>query len=240
MHLSHPLTRYALFEQVTEDILDLARAANHAHVPGMSFQGGSQRILVEMMTACHNDDPACLVGLQLANGLRDIAKGQLHLLAKCLRVGQVAPVIYNDDTKIERGCQPCKRLGYVTRTGDNQSQLWIKHLDEQLQRSATTTYSLVRVQMRVDEARMALAQRLQGILCHLGIYLCAGETPAADAIGTNQHLGPDPARSSTDGLDYRGYRNSLTALQTCLNLVVNTCGTHDSSPVFLALYSLIE
>src|SRR5258708_8788913 len=134
--------RYALFEQVTEDVLDLARAANHPHLPGMSFQGGSQRILIDMMTTCHDDDPACLVRLQLANGLRDIAKGQLHLFAECLRIGQVAPVIYDYDTKIERGCQPCKRLGHVPCTGDNQSPPCTNPSHEQPHTSPTPPYTL--------------------------------------------------------------------------------------------------
>src|SRR5258708_19880511 len=120
MHLGQPFMRYALFEQVTEDVLDLARAANHTHVPGMSFQGGSQRILIEMMTTCHDDDPACLVRLQLANGLRDIAKGQLHLFAECLRIGQVAPVIYDYDTKNEPGCHPLTPLRPLASTADHQ------------------------------------------------------------------------------------------------------------------------
>src|SRR6266699_6106754 len=62
MHLLQAFTRHPFAKQVTEDVLDLARAANHANIAGRGFEGGTQGILVEVMAACDDDDPAGLVG----------------------------------------------------------------------------------------------------------------------------------------------------------------------------------
>src|SRR6266699_3881843 len=157
MHLRQSFTRDALFEEVTKNIFDLARAANHAHVPCVGFECRLQRVLIEMVAACNNHNPAGLVGLQLANRLRDISKGQLHLIAKSLWIGQVTPVIYHHNAKVQLRHQPDKGLRHIASTGNNQPWFREQHLDEQLKSSPTTTYSLFGIQVYMSNVRTALA-----------------------------------------------------------------------------------
>ena len=107
--------REAFFEQVFEDVFDFAWAADHADVFGVRFKGCAEGVLIKVVPAGDDDDPGCFVWLQVANGLGDITKGQLHFVAKDKRVGEVAAIIYDDDAKIKLGCQARECLGDVTR-----------------------------------------------------------------------------------------------------------------------------
>src|SRR6266566_6343301 len=171
----------AIFEQVTEYLFDFAGAADHAYIAGMGFQSGSQGVLVKMMPARDDDYPAGLVRLEFAYSLRDIAKGQLYLLAKDLWVRQVTAIIYDDDTKIKGCCQTSQRLGDVARASNNEARLWIEDFNEQFEGRAAATDGLVSIQVDVNKVGVALAKRLHGFLRGLGIDLCAGETSTGGA-----------------------------------------------------------
>src|SRR5579859_2377093 len=101
MHLFDAFARDTLFEQIAEDVFNLAGAADHADVAGARFEGGAQGVFIKVMAARHNHNPACLVRLKLAYGLRDVAKGQLHLIAEDVGVGKVAPVVNHHNAKIQ-------------------------------------------------------------------------------------------------------------------------------------------
>src|SRR5436305_8576318 len=105
MDLRKPGTSETFFEQVFEDMLDFAGAADHANVSGVGFKGRAEGVLVQVVAAGDDDNPGCLVGFQFANGLGDVTKLQLHFIAKNDGVSQVAAIIYDDDTKIELRCQ---------------------------------------------------------------------------------------------------------------------------------------
>src|SRR5437588_12425597 len=105
MDLRKPGTSETFFEQVFEDMLDFAGAADHANVPGVGFKGRAEGVLVQVVAAGDDDDPGCLVGFQFADGLWNVTKFQLHFIAKNDGVGQVAAVIYDDDTEIKSRCQ---------------------------------------------------------------------------------------------------------------------------------------
>src|SRR5579859_4736592 len=77
MHLFDAFARDTLFEQIAENVFDLARTADHTHVASARFEGSAQSVFVKMMAACHNHNPACLVWLKLTYSLRDVTKGQL-------------------------------------------------------------------------------------------------------------------------------------------------------------------
>src|SRR5438067_4458383 len=110
-----------------------------------------------MVTACDDHNPTGLVGLQLANRLRDISKGQLDLIAKSLWISQITPVIYNHNAKVELRRQPGKGLRYIASAGDNQPWLRVQHLDEQLQSGPAATYGLVGIQVYMSNVRTAFA-----------------------------------------------------------------------------------
>src|SRR2546430_450454 len=108
MHLLQALSRDALLEQLSEDTLHLTGAANHPNIASVRLYSRTQCILIEMMTSRDNDDIARGVGFECTNSLRNITKGQLHLVSEHLRIRQIATIIDNDDAKIEIGCQPCQ------------------------------------------------------------------------------------------------------------------------------------
>src|SRR5437763_1247068 len=109
--------REAFFEQVFEDMFDFARAADHADVFGVRFKGCTKGVLIKVMPAGDDDDPGGFIWFQVANGLGDVAKGQLHFFTEDERVGEVAAISYDDDAKIKLSCQAGEGLGDVTRAG---------------------------------------------------------------------------------------------------------------------------
>src|SRR5712692_857772 len=155
MYLLQPLTRDALFEQVFKDMFDLIGAANHADITGVGFECGTQGVLVEMVPACDDDDPACLIRLQVANGLGNVTEAQLYFLAKDLRVSQVTAIIYHHYTKVKLGCQPRQGLGNVAGTCDDQPRFGAQHLNEHLKGRAATPYGLPLVGIQVEMANIA-------------------------------------------------------------------------------------
>src|SRR5712671_6242730 len=113
MYLLQTFTCYPFPQQVTEDILDLARAANHANIAGGGFECGTQGVLIKVMTTCDDDNPAGLVRFQLTNGLWNIAECNLYLIAEHVRISQVTSIIDDNNAVVELCYQACQRLSYV-------------------------------------------------------------------------------------------------------------------------------
>src|SRR5579884_458534 len=147
VNLRQPLAGNALVVEVAENLFNLAGAADHAHIVRVRLQRRLERVFVEVMAARDNDDPAGLVRHQGAQRLRNIAKGKLHVVAECLRVGEVAAIIDDHDAKIKLGGQSGQGLSNVARACDNQTRLRVQHLDKNLKRRAATADGEVAIQM---------------------------------------------------------------------------------------------
>src|SRR6266849_4521494 len=221
MHLFKPFARDAFFEQVAKDVFDFAWTADHAYVASARFQRGAQGVFVKVMAACHNHDPARLVRLKLAYGLGDIAKGQLHLLAEDVRVGQVTPVVDDHNTEIQVDCQSCQGLSHVTCAGDYQARLRMQRFDKDLERCAATAYRLIGVQVDMNQLGLTIAQGLHSSLSYLRIDFRPGKTPARAAVSAREHLGSDSAGRRANSLDDGGHCHALSALEGSLNFVIN-------------------
>src|SRR5258708_3756791 len=131
-------------------MFDLIGAANHTDIAGVGFECGTQSILVEMVSACDNNDPACLVRFEIANGLGDVTKGQLYFLVKDLRVSQVAAIIHHHNRKVKQICQSCQGLGNIASTGEDQAWLGAQHLNEYLKGCAAAPHGLALVGIQVE------------------------------------------------------------------------------------------
>src|SRR5579884_853314 len=237
VYLLKALARKSFSQQVAENVLDLAGTTDHADVASGGFQGGAQGIFIEVMAARDDDNPAGLVGFQFANSLGDIAEGELYLIAEHVRVGQVAPVIDDDDAVIKLGCQASQGLRDISCSGDDEARFGVQYFDEQFERGPATAHGLVRVKVNVSDARFALLQGLQGALGNLHINFGTGEAAAGSTVGAHQHFGANAAGSRADGFDDGGDCYPLALLQSCLYFAVDGCGIHSSILCFLPVLS---